>query len=75
MTMLLGWPVFTRLSLAAFGRSVTVWRIEYQFRRPALAALGLTGMREVVRHRQALWDHGCRWLSLRSRVGDSNLAR
>jgi len=52
-----------------------VWRVEYQFRRPALAAMGLTGMRDVVRHRQALWDYGCRWLSLRSRISDTNLAR
>ena len=52
-----------------------VWRIEFQFRREVLAAMGLTGMDDVVRHRQGLWDYGTRWLSLRSRIADTNRAR
>ena len=52
-----------------------VWRIEFQFRRPVLGAMGLNGMDDVVRHRQGLWDYGARWLTLRSRVSDTNRAR
>ena len=52
-----------------------VWRVELQYRRPVLAAMGLTGMREVVEHRQGLWEYGTRWLSLRVPTRDSNRAR
>ena len=48
----------------------TVWRVEFQFRRPALGPMGLNGMDDVVRHRQ-----GARWLSLRTRMADTNRAR
>ena len=52
-----------------------VWRVEFQYRRPALAAMGLNGLHDVVRRRQGLWDYGTRWLTLRRRAADSNLAR
>ena len=52
-----------------------VWRVEFQFRRPVLAAMGLTGMSDVIRHRQGLWEYRTRWLTLRTRVRDSNRAR
>ena len=52
-----------------------VWRVELQFRRGALAPMGLMGMRDVVRHRQGLWDYGTRWVSLRTNAGDSNRGR
>jgi hypothetical protein len=52
-----------------------VWRVEFQFRRPVLASMGLNGMADVIRHRQGLWDYGTRWLTLRKRVRDSNLSR
>jgi hypothetical protein len=52
-----------------------VWRVEFQYRRPVLAALGLTGMGDVLRHRQGLWDYGTRWLSLREKRPDSNRGR
>jgi hypothetical protein len=52
-----------------------VWRVEVQYRRPVLGAMGLTGMREVVDRRQGLWEYGTRWLSLRVPTQDSNRAR
>jgi hypothetical protein len=52
-----------------------VWRIEFQYRRPVLGAMGLNGMDDVVRHRQGLWDYGARWLTLRTRLADTNRAR
>ncbi len=52
-----------------------VWRVEFQFRRPLLEAIGLMGTGDVVRRRQGLWDYGVRWLSLRAPGGDSNPAR
>ena len=52
-----------------------VWRVEFQYSRPVLAALGLTGMGDVLRHRQGLWDYGTRWLSLREKRPDSNRGR
>ncbi len=52
-----------------------VWRVEFQFRRPVLAALGLNGTADVIRHRQGLWDFGTRWLTLRTHAADSNRAR
>jgi hypothetical protein len=52
-----------------------IWRLEFQFRRPVLAELGLHGVADVIRNRQGLWDFGTRWLTLRTRVPDSNRAR
>jgi hypothetical protein len=52
-----------------------VWRVEFQFRRAILVALGLTGMSDVVRRRQGLWHFGTRWLTLRAPIRDSNRAR
>ena len=52
-----------------------VWRVEFQFRRSILAETGLMGMDDAVRHRQGLWDYGCRWLSLRAPSPDSNRGR
>jgi hypothetical protein len=52
-----------------------VWRVEFQFRRPVLGAMGLTGMGDVIGHRQGLWDFGTRWLSLRAEARDSNRGR
>jgi hypothetical protein len=42
-----------------------VWRVEFQFRRRALARFGISGVGEALAARQALWDYGMRWLSLR----------
>jgi hypothetical protein len=52
-----------------------VWRIEFQFRRPVLGAMGLNGMDDALRHRQGLWDYGTRWLTLRTRMADTNRSR
>jgi hypothetical protein len=52
-----------------------VWRTEFQFRRPVLVAMGLNGMDDIVRHRQGLWDYGASWLTLRTRMADTNRAR
>ena len=52
-----------------------VWRIEFQFRRPVLGAMGLNGLDDVLRHRQGLWDYGTRWLTLRTRMADTNRGR
>jgi hypothetical protein len=52
-----------------------VWRIEFQFRRPVLGAMGLNGLEDVLRHRQGLWEYGTRWLTLRTRMADTNRAR
>lgn len=66
------WP---ELLWRGWDRAQPVWRVEIQYRRPVLAAMGLTGMREVVEHRQGLWEYGTRWLSLRVASQDSNRAR
>jgi len=42
-----------------------VWRVEFQFRRGALARFGISGVGEALAARQGLWDYGMRWLSLR----------
>lgn len=42
-----------------------VWRLEFQFRREAIASFNLHGAREVLACRQDLWREGVRWLSLR----------
>jgi hypothetical protein len=52
-----------------------VWRVEFQFRRPVLAAMGLNSLAAVLGHRQGLWDYGTRWLTLRTRISDTNRAR
>jgi hypothetical protein len=52
-----------------------VWRIEFQFRRPVLAAMGLNTTADVLAHRQGLWNYGTHWLTLRRRSSDTNPAR
>jgi hypothetical protein len=52
-----------------------VWRIEFQARRPVLAALELRTAEEGVRRRQGLWDYGGKWLSLREAAGHSRVSR
>jgi hypothetical protein len=56
-------------------RERPVWRVELQFRRPALKAFGLRTVADVLAVRQELWDYGMRWLSLREPDGDSNRSR
>ena len=46
-------------------RAAPVWRIEFQFRRPALTSMGLREPTQTVAMRQSLWEYGTRWLSLR----------
>jgi len=43
-----------------------VWRVEFQFRRRALARFGISGIGEALAARQGLWEYGMRWLSLRT---------
>jgi hypothetical protein len=52
-----------------------VWRVELQFRRPALKAFGLRTVADVLAVRQELWDYGMRWISLREPTGDTNRSR
>jgi hypothetical protein len=52
-----------------------VWGIEFRSRRPVLGAMGLNGMDDLIRHLQGLWNYGARWLTLRSRLADTNRAR
>jgi len=59
-----------------------VWRIEFQFRRAALRSMRDANRRpiqtpgEVLACRQALWNHGTRWLSLRDAApDDTNVTR
>jgi len=42
-----------------------VWRIEFQFRREALASFGIRTVADALAARQGLWEYGTRWLSLR----------
>ena len=50
------------------GRDETqpVWRIEFQFRRTGLRSFRLRTIDEVLHVRQALWEYGLAWLSLRT---------
>ncbi|HZT06561.1 MAG TPA: hypothetical protein VFC51_05985 [Chloroflexota bacterium] len=43
----------------------SVWRVEYQFRRGALARFDIAGVGDALTARQGLWGYGMRWLSLR----------
>ncbi len=52
-----------------------VWRVEHQFRRPALKAFRLRTVADVLAARQELWEYGMRWISLRDPNGDSNRSR
>ena len=52
-----------------------VWRVELQFRRPALKAFGLRTVADVLAARQELWEYGMRWISLRDPNGDTNRSR
>ena len=52
-----------------------VWRVELQFRRPALKSFRLRTVAEVLGARKQLWDYGMRWISLRVPNGDSNRSR
>ena len=46
-------------------QDLPVWRIEFQFRRKALTSFGIQTMAAAMDNRQALWEYGMRWLSLR----------
>jgi hypothetical protein len=57
-----------------------VWRIEFQFRRAALKDFRLDGeplhsVADVLAMRQALWEYGSEWLSLRVPTEDTNNSR
>jgi hypothetical protein len=52
-----------------------VWRVELQFRRPALKAFRLRTVADVLAARQDLWDYGMRWISLREPTADTNRSR
>ncbi|HEY2705023.1 MAG TPA: hypothetical protein VGL20_15170, partial [Candidatus Dormibacteraeota bacterium] len=52
-----------------------VWRVELQFRRPALKTLGLRTVADVLDARQALWEYGMTWISLREPTADTNRSR
>jgi hypothetical protein len=52
-----------------------VWRVELQFRRKMLKRFGLRTVADVLAGRQALWDYGMTWLSLREPVRDTNRSR
>ena len=52
-----------------------VWRVELQFRRPALKAFRLRTVADVLATRQDLWDYGMRWISLREPTADTNRSR
>jgi hypothetical protein len=52
-----------------------VWRIEFQFWRKALTSFGVTSMGAFLDNRQALWEYGCQWLSLRVPTSDPNRSR
>jgi hypothetical protein len=47
-----------------------VWRLEYQFRREAIADFNLRGVDEVLSCLSDLWRYGLEWLSLRERTFD-----
>lgn len=42
-----------------------VWRLEYQYRRGAIAGFNLSGVKEVLDQLPDLWRYGLGWLSLR----------
>jgi hypothetical protein len=48
-----------------------VWRVEFQYRRKALTSFRLRTLSEVLEARQALWEYGLQWLSLRTPTGDA----
>ena len=52
-----------------------VWRVELQFRRPALKSFRLKTVADVLTAREELWDYGMRWISLRVPNGDTNRSR
>jgi hypothetical protein len=52
-----------------------VWRIEFQYRRQVLREFGIATAGQLLAQRQALWDYGLSWLSLRLPKGDTNPSR
>lgn len=66
------WP---ELLWAEAERDQSVWRVEFQYRRQALRRLHLDTPAQALAHRQALWEFGTRWLSLRTPSNDQNRAR
>lgn len=52
-----------------------VWRLEFQFRRSAIADFNLGGVDEVLGARQDLWRYGLEWLSLRTPTPDRDRDR
>jgi hypothetical protein len=52
-----------------------VWRVEFQFRREALASFGVRTVGDVLGARQGLWEYGTRWLSLRQPTNHTRRAR
>lgn len=50
---------------AGWGGVQPVWRLEFEFRRPVLAQLGLDGLPEILEHRNGLWSYAStEWLKL-----------
>ena len=47
-----------------------MWRLEFQFRREALAGFHLENLAELFASLQDLWRYGLEWLSLRERSFD-----
>lgn len=43
-----------------------VWRVEFQFRRDALRSFHVASVEHALELRQALWEYGMTWLSLRT---------
>ncbi len=49
-----------------YDSSKPVWRIEYQFRRPALKEFGISTVDDAFAKLKGLWTYGLEWLSLRT---------
>jgi hypothetical protein len=57
-----------------------VWRVEFQFRRGVIRELSIDGehphsVADALAVRQALWEYGTEWLSLRDPSADTNRSR
>lgn len=56
-------------------RENAVWRTEFQFRREALRTFRIRALEHALHARQALWQYGTTWLSLRRPTRHSVRAR
>ena len=66
------WPAAEWTDRAGDG---PVWRVEVQFRRAALKALGIHPPQDALDRRQNLWAYGLTWLSLRVPTPDHKRSR